>query len=276
MLKKAMSCSFELNEETFIALKKAGIEAIEISFRPENIDSLNYQQVKELAEKYGVELWSYHLPFWWIGATIDAASHDEKVREKTIEVWKKYIKLAGDIGIKKFIAHPSSEPKSEDPEVRAQEIAYSQDTLSKVAEYAQTFGATICVENLPRTCLGRNSKEMLQIVSSHPNLKICFDTNHLLAQDTFEFVDEIHSEIATLHVSDYDYIDERHWLPGEGKVDWHKLYNKLIGYGYSGAWLYEIGIKTRPNIINRSRELTFEDLTRNASEIFEGKDLTLI
>ena len=276
MLKKAMSCSFELNEETFIALKNAGIEAIEISFRPENIESINYKEVESLSKKYGIELWSYHLPFWDYKVSIDAASHDEKVREKTVEVWKKYIKLAGEIGIKKFIAHPSSEPKSEDPEVRAQEIAYSQDTLSKVAEYAQTFGATICVENLPRTCLGRNAEELLKIVSADERLDICFDTNHLLMQDTFEFIDKVHQKIVTLHVSDYDYIDERHWLPGEGKVDWHRLYNKLIEYGYSGAWLYEIGIKTRPNIINRSRELTFEDFTKNANEIFENKPLTLI
>ena len=127
MLKIGLSCSFELNEETFIALKNAGIEAIEISFRPENIESINYKEVEMLSKKYGIELWSYHLPFWDYKVSIDAASHDEKVREKTIEVWKKYIKLASEIGIKKFIAHPSSEPKSEDPEVRAQEIAYSQE-----------------------------------------------------------------------------------------------------------------------------------------------------
>ena len=77
-------------------------------------------------------------------------------------------------------------------------------------------------------------------------------------------------------VSDYDYEDERHWLPGEGKVDWHKLYSKLVGYGYKGTWLYEIGIKTRPNIIKRTRDLTFEDFTRNANEIFSGSPLTLI
>ena len=276
MLKIGLSCSFELNEETFKNLKTAGVDAIEISFRPENIESINYAEVERLSKKYDIELWSFHLPFWDYKIPIDAASHDEKVRNTTVELWKKYIKLAGDIGIKKFIAHPSAEPKSEDSEVRAQEIAYSMDTLSKVAEYALEFGATVCVENLPRTCLGRNSKEMLQIVSAHPNLKICFDTNHLLAQDTFEFVDEIHSKIATLHVSDYDYIDERHWLPGEGNVDWHKLYNKLIGYGYKGTWLYEIGIKTRPNIIKRTRDLTFEDFTRNANEIFSGSPLTLI
>ena len=275
MLEKGLSCSFELTKEVFEGLKKADIKNVELSYRPDDIGNINYQEVSRLSKEYGVNLWSFHLPFW--GYTpIDAASHDEDVRNQTVELWKNYIKLAGEIGIKKFIAHPSAEPKSEDEKIRAKEIEYSMDTLAKVAEYAQTFGAVVCVENLPRTCLGRNAEELLKITSAHPNLKICFDTNHLLMQDTFEFIDLAHEKIATLHVSDYDYVDERHWLPGEGKVDWHKVYNKLISYGYNGAWLYEIGIKTRPNIIKRSRDLTFEDFERNANEIFEGKPLTVI
>ena len=276
MLKKGLSCSFELNEETFINLKNAGIDCIEISFRPENIDSLNYQQVKELSKKYGVELWSFHLPFWWIGATIDAASHDKSVRDFSLKLWQNYVKKGAEIGIKRFVVHPSSEPKSQDKNERNQEIEYSKQTLSALAKYAKQFGAIICVEDLPRTCLGRDSKELLNIVSAHENLKICFDTNHLLNEDLLEFVDNAYDKIETLHVSDYDYIDERHWLPGEGKIDWHSLYNKLIDCGYSGPWLYELGIKTRPNIINRSRDLTFEDFVRNANEIFENKNLTLI
>lgn len=276
MLKKGLSCSFELNEETFIKLKNAGIDCIEISFRPENIDSLNYQQVNELSKKYGVELWSFHLPFWWIGATIDAASHDKSVRDFSLKLWQNYVKKGAEIGIKRFVVHPSSEPKSQDINERNQEIEYSKQTLSALAKYAKQFGAIICVEDLPRTCLGRDSKELLNIVSAHENLKICFDTNHLLNEDLLEFVNNTHSKIETLHVSDYDYIDERHWLPGEGKIDWHALYNKLIGYGYTGPWLYELGLKTKPNETTRSRDLTFEDFVRNANEIFENKNLTLI
>lgn len=31
-----------------------------------------------------------------------------------------------------------------------------------------------------------------------------------------------------LHVSDYDIVDEKHWLPGEGEVDWEMVCNSLI------------------------------------------------
>ncbi len=76
------------------------------------------------------------------------------------------------------------------------------------------------------------------------------------------------------HVSDYDYIDERHWLPGEGDIPWYDLYNALLEIGYTGAWMYEIGPKC-PNTILRDRDLTCADFARNAKEIFEGKPLTV-
>ena len=48
------------------------------------------------------------------------------------------------------------------------------------------------------------------------------DTNHLLQETTEEFIRTVGGEISTLHVAEYDGIDERHWLPGheEGVITW--------------------------------------------------------
>ena len=131
------------------------------------------------------------------------------------------------------------------------------------------------MENLPRTCLGKNSEEMLELLSADPTLRICFDTNHLLGQDPVEFVEAVGEKIVTTHVSDYDFIDERHWLAGEGDMDWHRLYDALCRVGYEGAWLYELGFGNTKRIV-RQRPLTCEDFARNAKEIFEGKPITVV
>ena len=73
---------------------------------------------------------------------------------------------------------------------------------------------------------------------------------------------------------DYDYIDERHWLPGEGDIPWYDLYKTLLEVGYTGAWMYEISPKC-PKTILRDRDLTCADFARNANEIFTGKPLTV-
>ena len=80
-------------------------------------------------------------------------------------------------------------------------------------------------------------------------------------------------KMITTHVSDCDFINERHWLPGEGKIDWQALLGALFDVNYHGIWLYEIGFKC-PRSIIRDRDLTCEDFVRNANELFQNKPIT--
>ena len=85
-------------------------------------------------------------------------------------------------------------------------------------------------------------EEIEELLSAHPSLRVCFDTNHLLGgRCPLEFVREIGDKIVSLHVSDYDGIDEKHWLPGEGIVDWAAIMDALDEVGYDGPFLYELG-----------------------------------
>ena len=137
-----------------------------------------------------------------------------------------------------------------------------------MAEIADCYGAVIAVENLPRTCLGNCSKEILELISVDTRLRVCFDTNHLLGEKMETFILAVGNKIITTHVSDYDAINERHWLPGEGVIDWGNLIDALEKVGYKGPWLYEIGFGI-PKTILRDRELTCADFARNAKEVFE-------
>ena len=268
------SCGFALNEESFQELSAAGIQEIEISLSYNKYADLNYPAVKALADQYGINLWSYHLPFGGLNA-MDIASKDEDMRKRSVACWGELIKKGAEIGIQKFIAHPSSEPKAENEDERKRELDQSMRSLQTLAEIAGANGGVIAVENLPRTCLGRTSDEMLLLTSADSRLKICFDTNHLLAEDLYGFLDRIADKIVTLHISDYDFVNERHWLPGEGKVDWKRLYTKLLQSGYNGVWMYEVGSKC-PKTIIRDRNLTSADFARNAYEIFNNENLTVM
>ena len=102
-----------------------------------------------------------------------------------------------------------------------------------LAELAYRHGAVIAVEDLPRSCLGHDIAELERLVSVNDKLRVCFDTNHLLIDDNLSFAEKLGSKIITIHASDYFFVDECHWLPGEGEVDWHALYNKLVEKGYN-------------------------------------------
>ena len=160
-------------------------------------------------------------------------------------------------------------------EEREDRIKYSMESLDSLAEIAHGCGAVIAVEDLPRTCIGNTADEMLRLLSANDKLRVCFDTNHLLIDTNLNFIKKVGHRIVTLHVSDYDFVDEKHWLPGEGVTDFYELYSALKEVGYDGVWLYEIGLKP-PKTLFRSRALTFDDFVRNANEIFTGRHLTRV
>ena len=45
--------------------------------------------------------------------------------------------------------------------------------------------------------------------------------------------------IKTVHLSDYDFVDERHLLPGTGQIDWQPLWNGIRLNGYDGILMFE-------------------------------------
>ena len=271
MLKVALSVNGigkrSIDIENLKRMKSAGIDAVEISLGRDLSIALDYDELKRAAEEADIELWSFHLPFMPF-EEIDISSTDEALRKFSVDMCADMIKKGRGIGITKFVIHPSGEP-IDDSERKAKTEA-AKRSLAELGRLANGLGAVLCVENLPRTCLGRSSDEILELISDNDSLRVCFDTNHLLEEDISRFIAAVGNKIATLHISDYDRLNERHWLSGEGCIDWQKLYRELMAVGYSGAWLYEIHLDTPPTL-KRERELGFSDLKANAEEIFCGK-----
>ena len=155
-------------------------------------------------------------------------------------------------------------------------MKYAKESLVILSDICAEYGARILVENLPRTCLGKDAGEIKELLSADERLRCVFDTNHLLGgRKPEDFAREIGDKIVSLHVSDYDGIDEKHWLPGEGIVDWVALMDALDDIGYDGPFLYELGYTT-PNTVSRTRELTPEDFIRNHNELEARAELTVI
>ena len=266
------SVSESIIDEYLSSVKKAGIDNIEISYgNYKFFNDFDYKNTKKLSDKYNVNLWSLHLPFSPF-EEIDPSSLNHDIRKFTFDTFLNIIKKGTDIGIDKFIVHPSGEPISDNE--RQDRLDSSAEFLSRLADKAYEYGAVIAVEDLPRTCLGNCSGDILYILKANEKLRVCFDTNHLLQEKNSDFIKNIGSKIITLHVSDYDFVNERHWLPGEGDNNWNELYSTIIESGYNGVWMYELGLNS-PCTINR-RQLEYSDFYNNALEIFSKKTPTSI
>lgn len=259
-----------ISEELFEEYNRAGISAMELSIKKEWNKNLDLKEVRKWSNKHNVALWSYHLPYRpyeMLNLSV------KELQESAVYHIGEMIKEVGDIGIDKYIIHSSS-PDIND-ENREERMKCAQESLAKLAEIAKKCGGTVAVENLTAGSLGRKSEEIKKLISLSEDLKVCLDTNHSLAgESTVEFIREIKDKIITVHISDYDLISERHWLPGEGQLDWQEVLKALTEVGYKGPWLYEVAF-IPVDTISRNRDLTCEDFVRNAREIFTNSKLTV-
>ena len=255
-----------LGREMFEEYKKGGVDCLEISTRWLVYDQIDYQRAGKLAKEYGIDIWSFHLPFQPF-AKINPCSLDKEMRDFTFNRFSDLIKIGADIGAKVFVIHPSGEDTP--PDQRAEHLKCGQDTFARLAEFASKLDCVIAVEDLPRTCLGNCTEEIKKLISGDDRLRVCFDTNHLLLEDNAHFIKELGDKIATIHVSDYNFLDEQHWLPYEGLNNWKEIVSLLEEANYNGPFMYEVG-RGAPKTIKR-RPLTYTDIKNNYLALVNGK-----
>lgn len=238
----ASTClNHRLTESDMKAYAEAAIDFVELSFSADEylyqLDFLNRsEEIAARAGQYGLTLWSIHLPF---SKDIDISVINDEDRNAAIRLDLDILEAAARAGIQVAVVHPSSEPIAVSE--RSERLKNSRHSLLLLAEQAHKLNIRLAVEDLPRTCLGNCSGEIELLLQDNPHLSVCFDTNHMLFQDNVAFIEAIGSRIITLHVSDYNFIDEQHLLPGEGKNDWAAIVDALKRVDYAGPWMYEVG-----------------------------------
>ena len=236
-----------LTDAVFEGYRDAGIKYMEMSIKNiENYDDPDEKtraitahdadKIVAAAKRNDVKIWSLHLPFGAGYYDISCAEDDK--RRNAVQKYSELIGYASRIGAELAVLHPSFEPIADcDREKRLELSTESLYTLSKVAK---EYDVKLAVENLPRSCLGRTGDEILRLISADSSLGVCFDVNHLLIQSHRDFVSAVGDRIITLHISDYDFVDEKHWIPGSGKIDWKELIGLLKDIGYSGPFMNEV------------------------------------
>lgn len=224
----------------FTDAKQNGIEYVEVAlnqcYRNVSEDEVipRINAMKSKIDSAGVKVWSIHLPF---SRTLDISVTDDEARKRNVGIIAKMIKASAVFNPTKLVLHSSSEPIADSE--REQRIQKAIESIGILRKYAEEIGAQLCVENLPRTCLGNTPEELLRIIADYPEVGICFDTNHYLTGTPVHFAQTAGHRIGTLHISDYDGVNESHWIPGDGTIPWSELFTLIQEKGYKGIYMYE-------------------------------------
>ncbi len=223
------------------ACKQAGLDALEIilfggwiSHFAGDLRSI-CREVHTNMQSAGLAAWSIHLPFGW---EWDLSDPNPAQRQAILARCQNMLAEAAILAPQKAVIHPSYEPLP--PAERPARLAACRESLQLLGRTAADLGMQLAVECLPRTCLGNSSAEIRQLIDGSPDLGVCCDVNHLFQETPPDFISQIGSRLTTVHISDYDGVDERHWLPGRGIIDWPAVIQALAGVGYAGPWLFEV------------------------------------
>ena len=247
----------ELNPEILREVKESGIDLIEIGWRGLNWHDLPYDQrltnarrAYSQAKDAGISIWSTHVPY---GEDVDISNPDESHRRKAIARVKEFIDLALEMHAKHVVLHASERIAEH---TREQRVLKCRESLKELSKYMDGKGIALAIESLPPDFMGNSSQEILRIIEGIDHVGICFDTNHLVPEKPDEFIRAVGNKITTVHIADFDGVEQKHWMPGRGAIEWSKLIDELIKSGYSGPFMYEV--------VRREGEThTFRDLKGN-------------
>ncbi len=238
MLRLGLSSVYfkEPTAEKWAAAKAAGITDIEISHHaPEEAFIAYGDAIVPDIKAAGLNVWSIHIPF---SRDYDLTDPDETHFADIEQRYKTLIDVGARWGAKTITTHASTEPF--DQSQREARMERGKYLYRMLGAYAKERGMRITVEVLPRTCMGNCSWECMEYTDGEFSF-INFDVNHLLKESHRDFITNAGSRIITTHLSDYDFIDERHWVPGDGKIDWQEFYTLMEAAGYKGPYLFELG-----------------------------------
>ncbi len=219
--------------------KEAGFDGIELALDETGEVSMestkeDLAKVKAYAEEIGIEISSLATMLYW---TYNYTSANLENRQKAMEITKKQLEVAAELGCDTILVVPGAVEVSFDPgEVVEYDVAYerAQSALKELAPYAEKLGVCIGVENVGNRFLLSPLEEARfidEIGSDY--VGAYFDVGNVVPNGFPEhWIKILGSRIKKVHIKDYKrkvsgYVDLL-----EGDVNWPKVMEGFKNVGY--------------------------------------------
>jgi sugar phosphate isomerase/epimerase len=215
--------------ELFRLVGTAGFAAVSLWWEPTT--TKKYAAVHAmpgLAREAGLFVESVHVPFHQTNALWDA---DPAIRQPVCEDYLTWLADCGTYGIPRMVMHAVSGDGPAAP------TAEGLDSFRQLVVAAEAQGVTLALENTRRPDL----LTALFAAFPSPRLGLCFDASHdrLWPGEAPGTLRRHADRLATTHLSDTDGRMDRHWLPGDGVLDWPAL-AAAVPRAYAGPLMLEV------------------------------------
>jgi sugar phosphate isomerase/epimerase len=202
-------------------------------------------RAKALLKDYPGRL-GIHGPFWGL----DLANPDPKLRDVVKGRLEQGLTIAAELGATHMVIHSPIDPWRHRHIVNSKQerdylMATVSDTLTELCKKASGIGCELVMENImdvdPRLQL-----DLIKSVNADI-LKMSIDVGHAFcmqqqhgAPPPDQFIAEAGSYLAHVHVQDTDGYLDRHWLPGEGRVNFKAIFEEIAKTGTQPRLIIEV------------------------------------
>lgn len=164
------------------------------------------------------------------------------LRDKFLPRIKALMDISEKLGINKTTIHFWIDKRWAPADLIRDKIAI----LSRIVDYGNDYGITVCLENL-----SERAESFAPAFEAIPDLRMTLDIGHaqlLSRQNTsFRFIDEHFSRIAHIHAHDNhggkSVRDDLHLALGEGSVNYKAIFKTLVDKGFDSTITMEVKIK---------------------------------
>ena len=227
-------------DQVIAELAGAGFTQCELLATKDLADDRTAGERRRILNQHGVWARTIHS-----NLGVDLAALDDDVRAQAVASVKSCFEPFAELGGFAVIVHPSrGDGPAEEMELRIGAFRRSLDTLTARADQ---LGIRLACENLQHKGQPRplcRMADLRSVVDDYPStVGICLDTGHA-NNNGLDPADEARiagERLIALHMQDTDAVEDRHWPPGLGNIDWRRVSAALIEIGFNGAWTFELG-----------------------------------
>ncbi|WKY47453.1 sugar phosphate isomerase/epimerase [Eubacteriaceae bacterium ES3] len=217
-------------EERIKMIAEGGFDAAMISWEDEFEPwALEKEEFPEIVRKLGLEITNIHAPFMGYNDIWEASRMEitPKVRQ-----FQGFIKDCYDFDIPTIVVHTN------DLDDFTPDLDKGRAFFSELADTAEKYGINLAVENVSRQYLLDFLLEEIDAL----RFGMCYDSSHdFLEEENCGKILRKHKErIKALHLSDNDFLKDRHWIPGEGLIPFDEIMPEIFSVQSIETISYEV------------------------------------
>lgn len=218
--------------DTRLALiKDAGFEATSIWWGDEEDDYRRgfYRKMPDMVRDHGLYLEYVHVAFKYCD---DLWSENASERERAVARHLDWIRDCAGNGIPIMVMHAIR------GSYKGAINRHGMESIERIVRAGEDAGITIAVENTRRM----DVLEPIFTEIDSPALGFCYDSSHerLCTEEAGALLRRCGDRLSCTHLSDCDGTLDRHWLPGDGIMDWRALMDAFPAETYRGCFSLEV------------------------------------